>query len=166
MKLLLTRLILIMFSCLALARANEKDVIAAARAADDERVAATISADASRLTAIFSDQLHYAHSNGKTDTKASYIDALVNHRTVYLSVEYQDRDFIPVAPGVVLMKGRALVKVGAPGQPNIIDLNLLAVWREEGEKWRFLAWQSCKNPPSAPAKPTPPAAPTVNVTMN
>ena len=23
------------------------------------------------------------------------------------------------------------------------------VWREEGGKWRFLAWQSCKNPPPA-----------------
>ena len=49
------------------------------------------------------------------------------------------------------------------GHPNAIDvstasgkqqndLNFLAVWREENGKWRFLAWQSCRNPPAADAK--------------
>ena len=32
---------------------------------------------------------------------------------------------------------------------NALDLNFLTVWREEGGKWRFLAWKSCKNPPPA-----------------
>lgn len=154
MKLILPRLVLLFLSAVACTRANDTEVIAAARAADDERVAATIAADATRLNAIFSDQLHYAHSNGNIDTKASYADALVGHRLVYLSFEYLQREFIPIAPGAVLMKGRVLIKAGSPGQASLSELSFLAVWREEGGRWRFLAWQSCKNPPAAPAPPT------------
>jgi hypothetical protein len=47
------------------------------------------------------------------------------------------------------MKGRALVRAGSTTQRNLLDLNFLAVWREEGGQWRFLAWQSSRNP--APA---------------
>ena len=52
------------------------------------------------------------------------------------------------APGIVLMKGRAHFTMRPKdGSPKFInDLNFLAVWREENGKWRFLAWQSCKNP--------------------
>jgi len=38
------------------------------------------------------------------------------------------------------------------GQTGLLDLNYLAVWRQEGGRWRFLAWQSCKNPSPADAK--------------
>lgn len=138
-------------------RADDAQIIAAVRAADDERVAATIAADPKRLDAIFSDQLHYAHSNGKTDTKASYTETLVSHRTIYEAIEYVQRDIRPVAPGVALIIGRAKISAKNNGQQNTIDLNFLAVWREENGHWRFLAWQSCKNPPPEP--PTPPSLP-------
>jgi hypothetical protein len=128
----------------------EVALVAAVRAADDERVAATIAADPKRLDAIYSDQLHYGHSNGVTDTKASFVESLTSRRSVYESVEYLQRDFIHAGPGIVLMKGRALVRAGSVAQRNLLDLNFLAVWREEDGKWRFLAWQSSRNPPPAP----------------
>ncbi|MST94453.1 MAG: nuclear transport factor 2 family protein [Pedosphaera sp.] len=125
-------------------------LLAAVRAADDERVAATIAADHARLTAIFSNELRYAHSSGKVDTKASYIQSLVSHNLVYLSFNYTERNFVPAAPGIVLMNGRLIARAGYGGKQPESDLNFLAVWREEKGKWRFLAWQSCKNPPPAP----------------
>jgi len=134
----------------AAARAADTPLTAAVRAADDERVAATIAADPARLDAIFSADLHYAHSSGKVDTKASYSQSLTSHSTVYETIEYAQRDFLPAGPGVVLMTGRALIKSRNAG---LLDLNFLAVWREENGHWRFLAWQSCKNPPPAPAVP-------------
>ena len=137
--------------------ADEAQIIAAVRTADDERVAATIAADPKRLDTIFSDQLSYAHSSGKIDTKASYTDALVTHRSAYESVDYVRRDFHLVAPGVALVTGRAKIVAKSNGQQINLDLNFLAVWREENGHWRFFAWQSCKNPPAEPI--TPPAAP-------
>ena len=135
-------------------RAAEDAVIAAVRAADDERVAATIAADAARLGASYSDALHYAHSSGKIDTKASQIAGITTGTTKYERVEYKERAFVPAGPGVMLMKGHVLVHTRnkTSGQPGLLDLNYLAVWRQEGGRWRFLAWQSCKNPAPADAK--------------
>lgn len=136
-----------------LLRASDADVIAAVRAADDERVVAIMAADVPRLNAIFSDELHYTHSNGKHDTKESYIASLVSRQTVYTGYDYQERVFRPVSPDIVLMAARVLIKAGNATTQNLNDLNVLAVWRNEGGKWRFIAWQSSKIPPA-----TPPAA--------
>jgi hypothetical protein len=137
----------------SLCAADDK-LVAAVRAADDERVAATRSADRGRLVAIYSDELHYAHSSGKVDRKASQIEGIVAGSNIYERIDYPERTFLPIAPGIVLMKGRALfhMKSKTSGEKLVNDLNFLAVWREENGKWRFLAWQSCKNPPSAPTK--------------
>jgi hypothetical protein len=132
-----------------LAPAGIEQMLAAARAADDERLAATKAADPARLDAIFSDELRYAHSSGKVDTKASYMKSLVSHSTVYESFDYQERNFKVAGPGVVLMSGRVVIHSSNDGQKVALDLNFLAAWREENGRWRFLAWQSCRNPPPA-----------------
>lgn len=129
--------------------AAEDALIAAVRAADDERLAATRAADPARLDAIFSDALRYAHSNGKVDDKASFVQSLTSRKIIYESFDYQERAFTAAAPGVVLMTGRVIARAISAGQPLILDLNFLAVWREEGGRWRFLAWQSSRNPPPA-----------------
>ncbi|SDR92588.1 nuclear transport factor 2 family protein [Opitutus sp. GAS368] len=149
----LPRLLLLLTLAAGALRAAEDKSIAAARAADDERIAATLAADPARLAAIFSDELRYAHSSGKVDTKTSYVQALTSHNTVYESFKYQERTFKAAGPGVVLMTGRVVIHASNAGQKVVNDLNFLAVWREEAGAWRFLAWQSCKNP--APAEPKP-----------
>ena len=126
-------------------------IIAAVRAADDERVAAILGADKARLDAIFSDDLHYTHSSGKIDNKASYTQALVTKATTYDRYEYLDRKFIPVSPGIVLMTAHALINSRSATGVNENDLSILAVYREEKGKWRFLAWQSAKLPAPATA---------------
>ncbi len=126
--------------------ASEAEDIAAVTAADNERVAAILAGDAERLGALLSDDLRYAHSSGHIDTKATALAATASHRTVHERHEYLERKFTEVAPGVVLMTGRVIFHERSGGQPQVLDLNFLAVWRNEGGHWRFLAWQSCKNP--------------------
>jgi hypothetical protein len=122
------------------------------KAADDERVAATIAADQSRLAAILSDDLHYAHSSGAVDTKASYMESLTSGRLKYVSMQYEARDFTFPAPGVALMIGRANVEVAKADGKTAMKLTFLAVWREEQGHWRFLAWQSGKLPDPSTGK--------------
>ena len=124
--------------------------LAALKAADDERVSVMKAPDRARLTAIFSDELRYAHSNGSVDNKASLVESLVTGKTAYEHFEYKDRTILPAAPGIALMSGRVLVKVRSGKQQLALDLNYLAVWREENGEWRFLSWQSSRNPVPAP----------------
>jgi len=145
----LLRLIALHALCLGALRAA-MDPIAAVTVADNERVAAVTAADRAGLEAILSSELRYAHSNGKIDTKESLVAALTSHRTTYENFEYKERTFRPVAPGVVLMAGRVVIHVRSEGQALELDLNYLAVWREENGKWRFLAWQSSHNPAASP----------------
>lgn len=140
-------------SALHATTSSDAAVVSAVTAADDERVAASSAADAARLDAILSDDLRYAHSNGKIDSKASLTNSLVSHKTVYEHFDYKERTISPVGPGVALMSGRVLIDVRSGTQMQKIDLNYLAVWREEHGQWRFLAWQSCKNPVAPPEKP-------------
>lgn len=147
---LIARLLLLLTLAAGALPAAEDKSIAAAREADDERLAATQAADPARLAAIFSDELRYAHSSGKVDTKASYMQALTSRSTIYESFKYEERTFKLAGPGIVLMSGRVVIHASNAGQKVINDLNYLAVWREEGGAWRFLAWQSCKNPPPEP----------------
>ena len=147
MKILFLFLPLIALLTGALRAADDK-LIAAVRAADDERIAATMAADAARLGAVYSDALHYAHSSGKVDTKASQIKGITASGNKYERFEHKERTFILAGPGIVLMKGRVLMSMRNRSGKLVNDLNYLAVWREENGQWRFLAWQSCKNPPA------------------
>jgi len=141
-------LLLALFSA-SLLRAADSAEVAAVRAADDERVAAILTADAARLDAIFSDDLVYTHSNGKRDTKQSYMASLVTHQTIYRTYDYQNPDFRLVSPEIALMTARVFITSVTDGKDTALDLSILAVFRKESGKWRFLAWQSARLP--APA---------------
>ncbi len=150
-----TTLLLSLFAFFAVpVHAAEDKMIAAVRAADDARVTATKAGDRAGLAAIYADGLHYAHSSGKVDNKASQLEGVIAGANRYDSIEYKERTFVPAGPGVVLMKGRVVIhstnKTSA--QKSMLDLNYLAVWREEKGKWRFFAWQSCRNPVEPAAK--------------
>jgi len=120
------------------------DPAAVWRAADDARVAAMISADPAKLAAVFSDDLLYVHSNGKPDTKTSFVAAISAGRSVYHSVTYEQREFREVSPGLVLMTARCRVQLGKTAPHNELYLSVLAAYRLEKGAWRFLAWQSAK----------------------
>jgi len=138
--------LLLLLCSTGLLRAADTDELAAVRAADDERVAAIIAADAARLDAIFSDDLGYTHSNGQYDTKKSYMDTLVTRKTIYRTYDYQKRDFRLISADIALMTARVLITSANNGNEVALDLSVLAAFRKENGKWRFIAWQSARMP--------------------
>jgi len=125
-------------------RAAEEAELAAVKAADDERVAATLAADKGRLEAVFSDELRYAHSSGNVDTKASYVESMTSGKLKYQAIEYKERNFTFPERHIALMTARVRMKTTSGTGETDSLFSVLAVWREEKGKWRFLAWQSCK----------------------
>jgi len=117
-------------------------------AADEARVAAFRKPTAEALDGIFSPDLHYAHSTGAVDTKSSLIEVLTSGTMKYVAIDYEDREFSFPSPGIALMTGRARIQAVTPDAALDTLLAYLAVWRLEDGRWRFLAWQSCRLPPT------------------
>jgi len=147
MKPLFPTLLLALLTLLASPlRADETIEQSAVRAADDARIAAMRTPDKAALEAVFSEQLRYAHSNGVVDTKASFVEILTSGKTKYLGYDHLEREFTFPVPGIALMSGKARIQAeSAKGKMDSI-LSYLAVWKEEGGQWKFLAWQSCRLP--------------------
>lgn len=133
-------------------RAEEPADHTAVRAADQERIAATIVGDTLRLSQLLSNELRYAHSDGRVQTKAQFIAAVAGNKVRYLSFEPQDVALQSITPGAVAMQGRARLKVQANEQRLEFTLRFLAVWRNEEGRWRLLVYQSsqlAETPPAA-----------------
>lgn len=147
-------LLALLLSCLLpfAAAAADDAKLAAVTAADDARVAAMLTPNQATLDKVLSDDLRYAHSNGKVDTKASLTASLLGGEAKYLSYKYTERAFRFPAPDVAVMAGRLEVQAKVDGVSMTTGISYLAVWRLEKGQWKFLAWQSCKIPPAPPAK--------------
>jgi len=150
MKALLPLLVSCLLPFAAAAAADAK--LAAVTAADDARVAAMLAPSQAGLDAVLSDDLRYAHSNGKVDTKGSLTTSLLGGEAKYVSYQYTERAFRFPAPDVAVMAGRLEVQAKVDGVAMTTGISYLAVWRLEKGHWKFLAWQSCKIPPATPAK--------------
>ena len=149
MKALLTLLL----TCTALlTQAADHPELARVTAADDARVAAMLAPSRAAFAAVFSPELRYAHSNGQVDTQTALVASLLDGSAKYTKYAYQERAFTFPVPGLALMTGRFDVKAVVKGNAAESTIGFLAVWRLEQGAWKFLAWQSCKIPPIAPAK--------------
>ena len=137
---------------LPFAAAAEDPKVAALTTVDDARVAAMLKPSKATLDTVLSDDLRYAHSNGKVDTKASLTSSLLGGEAKYVSYKYSERSFKFPAPDVAVMAGRLEVQAVVDGVSMTTGISYLAVWRLEKGEWKFLAWQSCKIPPATPAK--------------
>ena len=150
MKTLLTLLLACLLPFAASAADDPK--VTALTAVDDARVAAMLKPSKAALDTVLSNDLRYAHSNGKVDTKASLTGSLLGGEAKYVSYKYSERSFKFPAPDVALMAGRLEVQAVVDGVSMTTGISYLAVWRLEQGQWKFLAWQSCKIPPATPAK--------------
>jgi hypothetical protein len=140
---------ILLLSAVSVQAADLDKLIAAVRLADDQRVAATLEGDIDALKAIYSDDMYYAHSSGKLDSKTSQLEGIATGLYKYTKFDYKERVFIPIAPTVVLMKGAALLALTRlSGEKILLDINYLGVWRLEDGKWKFMAWQAARNVPA------------------
>ncbi len=112
---------------------------------EDRRWAAIIDLDLATLAELISDDLTYTHSNGRRDTKTSYLELVPIVR--YLSADRRDRE-IRVFDRVAIVTGRADIKIDNRETGSKRDVSILYtdVWLKTGEAWRFTAWQATPIP--------------------
>lgn len=100
-----------------------------------------ITPDRSTLERIFADQLSYGHSDGRVQTKAEFIDALVNGKSVFKSISMSAQT-ISLAGDIAIVRHRFeadAISNDVPAQPRI---RILQVWQKQGGAWRLLVRQA------------------------
>jgi ketosteroid isomerase-like protein len=136
-----------LLACTSLAQAQENkninSVEAAVLSAEMSWEKALTNADASALQTLYDDTLVYTHSNGKVDTKSSYISAIKSGATKYLSMK---RDDIKVS-----IYGQAAVvschwEVHISSSGNKVDMNAryLHVYTRNKDGWKLVAHESTR----------------------
>ena len=98
--------------------------------------------DGARLEEVCSADLRFGHSIGRVDTRAELVRVHAERSLTWTSLEYAERSFRAIGPGLALMEGRLLAKGNDLGVVLNLDLVFLAVWWREAAGWTMLAWQS------------------------
>jgi hypothetical protein len=109
-----------------------------------QRIGAMARKDIETLDALLGDDLSYTHSNGTTDTKASFLTLIkTKDRGRYLGVDYSDTEVIPLTGNTVVVRGRAQMRLeGTPRYPVLF----LDVWALRDGAWKMVAWQATRIP--------------------
>jgi ketosteroid isomerase-like protein len=112
--------------------------------ADKARVAAMMAGDGKALARLMSDQLRFAHSDGRVESKADYVNNLMAGETAYADAKTSELETMQVSPDVVVILGVQEMKKRLGATWSEIKLRYLAVWRNENGTWRMVAWQSAR----------------------
>jgi len=128
--------------------AKEDTREAALRSAEMSRFEAQVNADAKALDRLLDSDLEYVHSNGDFDTKASFIESLVNGKRDYIASTANIQG-VRILGDVAIIRGTARVTVADNGQSRDLDLGYTDIWVWKDKRWQMTAWRSARMPPPA-----------------
>jgi len=124
-------------------RADEPADAAVARL-EAERFEAQQKANVGALDRLLAPDLTYAHSTGKLDTKASFIESISSGALRYLSIAPPEDQRIRVYDAAAIVTGHCRMTVGSAGQEQKIHLRYTDVWVRKAGTWQMVAWQSSR----------------------
>jgi uncharacterized protein DUF4440 len=104
---------------------------------------AMLDADRSRLEDLLADQLSYGHSGGTIQTKAQFVDSIVNKETIYKSIALAE-PLTVIAGNNAIVRHVAAVEYENAGKAGTAKIGVLQVWVRQDARWRLLARQAFK----------------------
>ena len=119
--------------------ADEKAV----SAVEKQRFDAQVSKDYAVLERVLADDLLYAHSNGNTDGKQSYIQSIRDGKSNYAAIESQELK-VRVYGNTAVINGVCLIKMNTNNTPTELKLRYTDVYVKKGKQWQMVAWQSLR----------------------
>ncbi|MGH8375502.1 MAG: nuclear transport factor 2 family protein [Pseudomonas sp.] len=113
------------------------------RALEERRRQAMIDRDMDFLESIYTRDLTYSHSDGKSDSKASYLQGMQAGIWVYRGFESREEQMRRVGDCVV-MNGLIDMDVVIRGEPMLLNSRYISVWKAGNNGWQMIAWQSTR----------------------
>jgi len=123
-----------------------RELPATLQATEEVRFAAMLAGDTRTLGRILCEDLTYTHSNGQTDSKIEYLDAIEQGRIQYLRCTSESTSCLRLDEHAAV-RGTLQLEGKFNGVSLAIRIQYLAVWIRHGDEWLLASWSSTR--PSA-----------------
>jgi ketosteroid isomerase-like protein len=123
---------------------SDSAAVAVVKRTDLARLEAMRQGDGAALARIFSDEIVFIHSDGRSEGKESYIKNMTAGDTAYSDLKTFDVSVRQIAADVIVLSGAQEMKKRLGPTWSEIKLRFMSVWRNERGTWRMVAWQSMK----------------------
>ncbi len=106
----------------------------------------TIRGEIPALSRFLHPDLVYVHSNGKTDTKASFLESIKSGALRYEAIEDQGNGIFS-GPTISVLSGTVQMRVKTPERVLSFQAHYTAVYcRDKKNGWQLLRWQTTRFP--------------------
>jgi len=113
------------------------------RALEVRRRLAMIDCDMDFLESIYTRDLTYSHSDGKSDSKSSYLQGMRAGTWIYRGFESREEQ-MRRAGDCVVINGLIDMDVVIRGEPMLLNSRYISVWKAGNNGWQMIAWQSTR----------------------
>ena len=116
------------------------------RAAETARTNALVHGDIAALEKLMADDVTYVHASGKSDTKASYLDAIRSGQLRYLLWEPHQMNVRVLGETAVLngMYSVRAIDLRVQKDPLNLEVFFLTVYAHRVGRWQQIAWQTTR----------------------
>ena len=136
-------IIAIIFSTTVTAQSKKEQEVATAVEALRK---AMVDADQSMLEKLADDSLSYGHSGGKVESKAAFVENIVNGNSDFVTIDLTGQT-IYVSGKTAIVRHRLSATTNDKGKgPGTVNIAIMTVWQKEKKEWKMLARQAVKLP--------------------
>lgn len=123
---------------------NDDALRAEVLALEGKRTDAMVRQDIAALASLLADDLSYTHSDGRTDTKDTFLSLVSAAALRYLGIDYANQEVIGAGDAVVVRGTARMRLLREPGGRENYLVLFLDVWVRRGDRWQMVAWQATR----------------------
>jgi len=113
-------------------------------ALERKRADAMVREDVETLATLLADDLSYTHSDGRRDTKESFLGLVAAPAIRYLGVDYSNQEVVDCGDAVVV-RGTARIRLlREPGEALDYLVLFLDIWARRDGRWQTVGWQATR----------------------
>src|SRR2546425_11012105 len=108
------------------------------------RADAMVRQDLEALASLLADDLSYTHSDGRTDTKESFLDLVAGPALRYLGIDYANQEVLDCGDAVVVRGAARMKLLREPGGRQNYVVLFLDVWARRDGRWQTVGWHTTR----------------------
>ena len=115
-------------------------------ALEAKRTDAMVRQDIGALASLLADDLSYTHSDGRTDTKESFLGLIGGSAIRYLGVDFSNQEVIDCGDAVIVRGTARMNLLKEQGGRQNYSVLFLDVWARREGRWQMVGWQATRVP--------------------